>query len=95
MDIVPVIVIQTINIAAVAPPTAAVFIVAARWLEVALLCETERQSVEEAHMLPIMVVRAVADTRIRTRRQRVPVGGRGLERMRAGALNTPAMSAFG
>ena len=94
MDTAPVIVIQTINIAVVAP-TAAVFIVAARWLEVVLLSEAERQCVEEAHMLPIMVVRAVADTGIRTRRQRVPVGGSALECMRAGALNTPAMSAFG
>ena len=64
--IVAAIVIRTINIAVAAPTTVAgattvvAFIVAARWSEVALLYGAERQSVDEAHMLPIVLVGAVA-----------------------------------
>ena len=64
MLIVAAIVIRTINIAVGAPTTVGAFIVAARWSEVALLFGAERQSVDEAHMLPIVLVgaHAVADT---------------------------------
>jgi hypothetical protein len=51
-------VIQTIKIAVVAAATTAgAFIAAARWPE-ALLYGVERQSVDEAHMFPIIVLAA-------------------------------------